>query len=193
MTLPILQRSIEEAAQEREDHAAEQVTEGADGTTDQGPGFREMDVLCGRGEFTNRHAGNIVFRAQKERFQPRYKRAKTRPEKTAMAQELVDFMEREYQSQFRAREGQDDSWYVVDPRHALEKAIAARKLDAGSASRKAPAVRGQEETFQTTAMVSGVAHCRQPRKRNEWGIFVSIPKRNCQYRKHKITVVNYLK
>jgi hypothetical protein len=84
-----------------------------------------FDVLFGRGEWINRHYGNKLFHAQKEVVQTRYLRTTNRKVKTAIAQELVDFMEREYCSRFLAQDRESNHWYIVDRPRVLDKAKQA--------------------------------------------------------------------
>jgi hypothetical protein len=109
----------QETAQVGEGNIAEQ-EEGVI-TTEPDLGYTDTDVLCGRGEFINRHPGNVFFREQKAYFQRRYLQAEKRKEKAAIAQALVNFMEREHGSRFLAREMENEPWYTVDKKRVLEK------------------------------------------------------------------------
>jgi hypothetical protein len=98
-------------------------------------GAMEMDVLCGRGEATNRNPGNKEFHKQKAILQPSYLEATCRKDKTAIAQELVDIMQRLHGSRFLAKE--NDDWYVVDHQRVLEKVKQALRENMTPEERKA--------------------------------------------------------
>jgi hypothetical protein len=98
-------------------------------------GVMEMDVLCGRGEATNRNPGNKVFHKEKAILQPSYLDATCRKDKTAIAQELVDIMQRLHGSRFLAKE--NDDWYVVDHQRVLEKVKQALRENMTPEERKA--------------------------------------------------------
>lgn len=102
--------------------------------------YKKMDVLLGRGEKTNRHFGNIEFLQQKEVLRPRYLFAATRKEKAAIAQELVDIMQRLHGSRFLMQN--NGLWYEVPNQRALEKAKQAlRERLMTTEERKAKRVR----------------------------------------------------
>jgi hypothetical protein len=88
-----------------------------------GTEIHNTDVVCGRGEWVNRHPGHKLFHHEKKLFKSRYLRMGiARKEKTAIAQELVNAMHEKYNSRFLEYCKDAGQWYIISSERALEKA-----------------------------------------------------------------------
>lgn len=98
------------------------------GNTEQ-DGVQWNDVLCGRGGYTNSHAGNVRFRAVVASYQSQYLTAKKR-EKEGIARDVVQTI-RERGGRF-LQKNDAGSWEEVDEKKAILKSSQALRegLDA---------------------------------------------------------------
>lgn len=73
----------------------------------------ENDVLLGRGGRANNHPGNKKYLDLKDSIQDRYMKA-DKNEKTAISQELVDIVKKEWGAKFLKLDPDTNRWYEVD-------------------------------------------------------------------------------
>jgi hypothetical protein len=85
-------------------------------------GYRDNDVLCGKGERITRHHGHKLFHKEKANFQAQYRRTTIKREKTVLAEKLLDTMARKYGSRFLAFCPQKQQWYMISHERAMKKA-----------------------------------------------------------------------
>lgn len=79
------------------------------------------DVLCGRGEGSNLHPGNIQYRKVINLVLGQYSQENTTRGKAAFARRLMKGMELIYNSRFLAFDEVNDKWYIEENRLVLEK------------------------------------------------------------------------
>jgi hypothetical protein len=88
----------------------------------------EKDVLLGRGGGSNHHPGNIAYRQEILRLQPEYKLL-DRDAKTAMSEQVVQWVLKEKQGRFLKRECKASPWYIVTDATARQKVSQALRED----------------------------------------------------------------
>jgi len=80
----------------------------------------DVDVLLGRGGRANNHPGNKKYLELKDTIQARYMAA-DKNEKTAISQELVDIVNKEWKGKFLKLDTDTNRWYEVDNATARKK------------------------------------------------------------------------
>ena len=128
----------------------------------------DKDVLCGRGGETNKHPGNIKFRAYARALQPKYKDDLKREEKTRMSESLVEWVQTECGGKFLQSEIVKDEenggtetklWFEVLFETARDKASQILREDhseegkrkkKGRQTKKAPPPKKNTTTTTTT-------------------------------------------
>ena len=81
----------------------------------------ELDILKGRGGYTNFHSGNVKFRGEARALRSKYRDANTtKTEKYQISMDLVDKVHK-YGGKFLEK-GEDDMWYECDEDSARKKA-----------------------------------------------------------------------
>ena len=80
------------------------------------------DVLYGRGDFTNNHAGNIFFRNLVDEYHNEYVNAK-KGMKTSVAKKVV-FLIRNNGGRFLKKNEDKDLWFEVGDKNAITKTLS---------------------------------------------------------------------
>eukprot|EP00977_Amphora_coffeiformis_P013032 scaffold3337_cov169-Amphora_coffeaeformis.AAC.42 len=80
----------------------------------------DVDVLLGRGGRANNHPGNKKYLELKDTIQTRYMAA-DKNEKTAISQELVDIVNKQWKGKFLKLDTNTNRWYEVDNVTARKK------------------------------------------------------------------------
>lgn len=86
--------------------------------------YTNKDVLAERGHRSNNHPGNEMYRAEKERLQPRYLATSSKTEKTMIAMELVDTVH-QWGGRFLRMDKKKGLYYELDEKAARRKASQA--------------------------------------------------------------------
>jgi len=89
----------------------------------------ENDVKFGRGGGTNNHKGNILYLLHKLKLQVPYSLIATQKGKTAISQQLVNWVHDTQHGRFVAREDDDPRWFIVDDTVARRKASQTLRED----------------------------------------------------------------
>ena len=81
------------------------------------------DVLCNEGTKSNKHLGNIRYRALIKQHQPAFSLATTSPkEKTLISQRIVDIIKNRIPAgRFLQKNNIDGGWYEIEEAAALRK------------------------------------------------------------------------
>eukprot|EP00977_Amphora_coffeiformis_P017296 scaffold5538_cov159-Amphora_coffeaeformis.AAC.14 len=84
----------------------------------------ENDVLLGRGGRSGMHPGNKQYLLKKDAMQNRYKTA-SKNDKTAISQELVDFIHHQCKGRFLKFDAFTENWYEIENEKARTKCSQA--------------------------------------------------------------------
>ena len=98
-------------------------------------GYKEADILCGRGGRTNHHPGNQVYLKLVEQNKPSY-RGSTALEKRAVVLQMLETI-REQGGRFLDLDKQTGRWYIIHEKTAYNKCSQALRDNNDEATRAA--------------------------------------------------------
>ena len=84
----------------------------------------DLDILCGRGGYTNSHPGNIRYRHEVEKVKPLYFSCRTKSEKKEVSELLVAYVQ-DYGARFLEKDSETGGWIIASSRAARKKVSQA--------------------------------------------------------------------